>query len=70
MALYFNWSPDQLVIVPDYEGYGSTASYPHPYCNRELTAQQVVEGVKAGLAYFEKKVTSKPSPISRRPPCT
>ena len=55
---YFNWSPDQLVIVPDYEGYGSTASYPHPYCNRELTAQQVVEGVKAGLAYFEKKVTS------------
>ena len=59
LALFANaFSQEALVIVPDYEGYGSTASYPHPYCNRELTAQQVVEGVKAGLAYFQKKVKS------------
>ena len=45
-------SQKALVIVPDYEGYGSTASYPHPYCNRELTAEQVVTGVKAGLNWF------------------
>lgn len=51
-------SQNALVIVPDYEGYGSTANYPHPYCNRDLTAEQVVTGVKAGLSYFEKNVTA------------
>ena len=57
LALFANaFSQEALVIVPDYEGYGITASSPHPYCNRELTAQQVVEGAKAGLAYFEKNV--------------
>ena len=59
LALFAHaFSQQALVIIPDYEGYGSTASYPHPYCNRELTAEQVVEGVKAGLDYFEKNVTS------------
>ena len=50
-------SQKALVIVPDYEGYGSTAGIPHPYCNRELTAEQVVTGVKAGLSWFESEVT-------------
>ena len=49
-------SQKALVIVPDYEGYGYTADSPHPYCNRELTAEQVVTGVKAGLSWFEKDV--------------
>ena len=58
LALFANtFSQEALVIVPDYEGYGSTANYPHPYCNRELTAEQVVTGVKAGLSYFTKNVT-------------
>ncbi len=51
-------SQNALVIVPDYEGYGSTVNIPHPYCNRNLTAEQVVTGVKAGLSYFEQNVTS------------
>lgn len=43
LALFANiFSQKALVIVPDYEGYGSTAGDPHPYCNRELTAEQVV----------------------------
>ena len=59
LALFANtFSQEALVIVPDYEGYGSTAIYPHPYCNRELTAEQVVTGVKAGLTYFTQNVTS------------
>ena len=49
-------SQKALVIVPDYEGYGSTAGDPHPYCNRELTAEQVVTGVKAGMEWFESKI--------------
>ena len=48
-------SQNALVIVPDYEGYGSTKSIAHPYCNRELTAEQVVTGAKAGLSYFESE---------------
>ena len=49
-------SQNALVIVPDYEGYGSTVTSPHPYLNRELTAEQVVTGAKAGLSYFEGEV--------------
>ena len=47
-------SQEALVIVPDYQGYGATHGDSHPYCNREVTARQVVDGVKAGIAYFEK----------------
>lgn len=58
LALFANvLSQKALVVVPDYEGYGSTASIPHPYCNRELTAEQVVTGAKAALSYYENKVT-------------
>ena len=58
LALFAHaWSQNALVVVPDYEGYGSTAGIPHPYCNRELTAEQVVTGAKAGLSYYENNVT-------------
>ena len=45
-----------LVVIPDYEGYGSTSKDPHPYCNRDVTAQQVIDGAKAGVVWFEKNV--------------
>lgn len=44
-----------LVIMPDYEGYGATRTRNHPYLNREATARQVVDGVKAGIAWYEKE---------------
>ena len=47
-------SQKALVIIPDYQGYGATQSDSHPYCNREVTAQQVVDGAKAGIAYYEE----------------
>ena len=57
LALFANvLSQNALVIVPDYEGYGITVSSPHPYCNRELTAEQVVTGAKAGLSWFEDQI--------------
>ena len=43
-----------LVVIPDYEGYGSTHADPHPYCNRDVTAKQVVDGAKAAVAWYEK----------------
>lgn len=43
-----------LVVMPDYEGYGETAGRAHPYLYQELTARQVVDGAKAGLEWFEK----------------
>ena len=47
-------SQKALVIIPDYQGYGATRDDSHPYCNREVTAQQVVDGAKAGIAYYEE----------------
>ena len=45
-----------LVVIPDYEGYGSTHGDPHPYCNRDVTAKQVVDGAKAAVAWYEENV--------------
>ena len=41
-----------VVIMPDYEGYGVTRTRPHPYLYQELTARQVIDGVRYGLALF------------------
>lgn len=48
-------SQKALVIIPDYEGYGATKDRDHPYLNREATARQVVDGVKAGIAWYERE---------------
>lgn len=45
-----------LVVIPDYEGYGVTSKDPHPYCNRDVTAQQVIDGAKAAVVWYEKNV--------------
>lgn len=47
--------PCCLVIMPDYEGYGCTADRPHPYLYQELTARQVVDAVRYGLALHKDK---------------
>jgi hypothetical protein len=47
--------PCCLVILPDYEGYGCTASRPHPYLYQELTARQVVDAVRYGIALHQEK---------------
>ena len=49
-------SQNCLVVVPDYEGYGSTSQDAHPFCNRDVTAQQVIDGAKAAVAWFEENV--------------
>lgn len=43
-----------LVIIPDYEGYGATKANTHPYLDQELTARQVIDGVRAGLETWNK----------------
>lgn len=45
---------DNLVIMPDYQGYGATHGDIHPYLSQELTARQVLDGVRAGIAYYQK----------------
>ena len=47
-------SQQALVIIPDYQGYGATVGQSHPYCNREVTAHQVVDGAMAGIVFYEK----------------
>ena len=48
--------PCCLVIMPDYEGYGITADRAHPYLYQELTARQVVDAVRYGLALYNHEV--------------
>ena len=49
---------ENLVIIPDYQGYGATHAEPHPYLSQELTARQVLDGVKAGIKYFQSTSSS------------
>ena len=42
-----------LVILPDYEGYGITRDLPHPYLYQELTARQVVDATRYGIALYK-----------------
>lgn len=56
-GLVFHSSQDNmpyynLVIMPDYEGYGVTRSHAHPYLYQELTARQVVDGVRYGISLY------------------
>ncbi len=44
---------DNLVVIPDYEGYGVSSSKAHPYLYRDLTARQVVDGVIAAKKWYE-----------------
>lgn len=49
-----------VLFMPDYEGYGVTKTRPHPYLYQELTARQVVDGVRYGMALFKQgKFTNK-----------
>ena len=50
---------ENLVIIPDYQGYGATHGEVHPYLQQELTARQVVDGVIAGKEYYEKVIKHK-----------
>ena len=45
-----------LVVIPDYQGYGATSSTAHPYLYQTLTARQVVDGTLAAKAWFEQNV--------------
>jgi hypothetical protein len=54
-----------VLIMPDYEGYGVTKDRPHPYLYQELTARQVIDGVRYGIALFKKgRFTGKNESVS------
>ena len=42
-----------IIIAPDYEGYGVTKDVPHPYLSQRVTARQMIDGVKYGLALYQ-----------------
>ena len=44
---------ENLVIIPDYQGFGATHGDVHPYLSQTLTARQVLDGVRAGIAYYK-----------------
>ncbi|MBP5135728.1 MAG: hypothetical protein ILP23_00180 [Paludibacteraceae bacterium] len=42
-----------LVVMPDYEGYGTTKDHAHPYLYQELTARQSVDALMYAKALYE-----------------
>ena len=42
-----------LVILPDYEGYGITKDRAHPYLYQDITARQVVDATRYGIALYK-----------------
>lgn len=44
---------NDLVVMPDYEGYGDTRTHAHPYLYQELTARQVLDGAVAARYAYE-----------------
>lgn len=46
---------ENLVIIPDYQGYGVSKDRVHPYLSQNLTARQVLDGVNAGIAYYQSR---------------
>lgn len=45
---------DNLVIIPDYIGYGTTRSQLHPYLNHEVCAINSIDAMKAGYDVFKR----------------
>ena len=50
---------ENLVIIPDYQGYGATQSQIHPYLSQDLTARQVIDGVRAGIKFYKEYLKHK-----------
>ena len=50
---------ENLVIIPDYQGYGATHGEVHPYLSQDVTARQVLDGVRAGKAFYEEYLGHK-----------
>ena len=44
---------NNLVIMADYEGYGVSKDRAHPYLYQELTARQVVDATRYGIALYK-----------------
>lgn len=50
---------ENLVIIPDYQGYGATHGEIHPYLTQDLTARQVIDGVRAGIKFYTEHLKHK-----------
>lgn len=46
---------DNLLIMPDYIGYGFTKDQQHPYLNHEICAINSVDAIEPGYAVFQKR---------------
>ena len=48
-----NLACHNLVILPDYEGYGITSDRTHPYLCEEITARQVTDAIRYGIQLYQ-----------------
>lgn len=50
---------DNLIIVPDYTGFGATKDLPQPYLCHDLYAKNIIDGYKAAISLFEGSYKGK-----------
>lgn len=54
---------NNLLVIPDYLGYGETVGFTHPYLCEKLTARNIIDGARYGkalmqtLTYEDNKIT-------------
>ncbi len=48
-----NLAYHNLIILPDYEGFGVTKTRTHPYLCEEVTARQVTDAVRYGIELYQ-----------------
>lgn len=48
-----NLACHNLIIIPDYEGYGITSDRTHPYLCEEVTARQVTDAIRYGIQLYQ-----------------
>lgn len=52
------------VVIPDYIGFGETASLPHPYVQKDLTGQVCADMILAAREFFAEKQITLPQQVS------
>ena len=55
-----NLACHNLVILPDYEGYGITSNRTHPYLCEEVTARQVTDAIRYGIQLYQNDPQVEP----------
>lgn len=53
LLVYTTSRYENLVVIPDFQGFGVSSDRQHPYMHFELLARQAVDAAKAAISFYE-----------------